>query len=250
MYGIRSAAQEWAAEVKRHMMEMNFKPVVSSPKTFYNGERGIMTLVHGDDFFSSGPVDQFDIMTKELMSSLIARATIIGPGQGHERQGRKLNILLKRVPGRGVCYDAYPRNVKKTVDATGIDQSKTLSTPGVNVYVKDGVYVEWSEEDEQAEDQESKARDLHHRKTKRLLTKSVGDRGGKLDEEGVRAYRRITARAHDLAPDRPDIGFTVKDLARKMSDPDALDWQMLCRLAIYLAGKPRMKLWYEHQPEQ
>ena len=96
------------------------------------------------------------------------------------------------------------------MEETGIDQSKTLPAPGVKVYVKDGVYVEGREDDAQAEDEESTARDLHHRQTNGLSTTSISDRGGKLDDEQARAYRSTIARAKNLAPDRPDIGFTVK----------------------------------------
>ena len=48
------------------------------------------------------------------------------------------------------------------------------------------------------------------------------------------------ARANYLSPDRPDIAFVVKELARAMSSPTRGDWERLKRLARYLKGRPRV----------
>ena len=37
-------------------------------------------------------------------------------------------------------------------------------------------------------------------------------------------YRAIAARANYLSQDRSDIQFAVKELSRKMSNPNELDW--------------------------
>ena len=70
-----------------------------------------------------------------------------------------------------------------------------------------------------------------------------------LDEGATREYRGLVARANYMSLDRPDISFCVKELARKMSNPNVLDWQRLVRLARYLKGAPRFKIIYEYQAD-
>ena len=41
--------------------------------------------------------------------------------------------------------------------------------------------------------------------------------------------------------DRPDIAYTVKELARHMTSPRNEDWQRLKRLGRYLKGRPRLQ---------
>ena len=48
-----------------------------------------------------------------------------------------------------------------------------------------------------------------------------------LNEEMAHQYRATIARANYLAPDRSDIAFVVKELARRMSTPTEGDWARL-----------------------
>ena len=50
-----------------------------------------------------------------------------------------------------------------------------------------------------------------------------------------------------LAPDRTDIGFSVKELSRKMSKPREMGVKDLKRLGRYLIGRERMILEFERQ---
>ena len=59
-----------------------------------------------------------------------------------------------------------------------------------------------------------------------------------LSDEKRTAYRAIVARANYLSPDRPDIAYSAKELARGTSTPTDGDWCRLKRLARYLKGKP------------
>ena len=60
-----------------------------------------------------------------------------------------------------------------------------------------------------------------------------------LNTEEASRYRALTARANYLAQDRPDIEFSVKEVARRMARPRQQDWIWLKRLARYLIGAPR-----------
>ena len=75
------------------------------------------------------------------------------------------------------------------------------------------------------------------------------DRGELLNEEDARRYRRLIARANYLVPDRVDLAFTVKALARRMASPSKTDWENLSRMARCLAGRPRMRVLFEFQAD-
>ena len=76
------------------------------------------------------------------------------------------------------------------------------------------------------------------------------DNGTVLSDKEATSYRAPVARCNHLAPDRPDIAFSVKELAKAMSKPIVRDMQRLKRLARYLKGKPRLVSLFNWQPMQ
>ena len=60
-----------------------------------------------------------------------------------------------------------------------------------------------------------------------------------LNSSDASVFRALAARANYLAQDRPDIQFSVKEIARRMARPTNGDWALLKRLARYLVGAPR-----------
>jgi hypothetical protein len=73
--------------------------------------------------------------------------------------------------------------------------------------------------------------------------------GELLDPSRTTGYRANVARVNYLAADRPDIAYSVKELARKMVKPDEKDEEKVRRLARYLRGKPRTTIWYKYQED-
>ena len=49
----------------------------------------------------------------------------------------------------------------------------------------------------------------------------------------------LFVRLNYISPDRPDIGYAVKESAQNMSKPRASDFQKLREIGRYLVGKPR-----------
>ena len=68
-----------------------------------------------------------------------------------------------------------------------------------------------------------------------------------LDESESSKYRAIVARCNYLCPDRPDIAFSVKELARHIANPEKGNWLQLKRLGRYLKGRPRLQQWFTWQ---
>ena len=66
MYGTRDAAQNWQAEYSQRLIESVSTGGAASPFVFHHSERGIRTLVHGDDYVSVGHPKQLEWMEKQL----------------------------------------------------------------------------------------------------------------------------------------------------------------------------------------
>ena len=69
-----------------------------------------------------------------------------------------------------------------------------------------------------------------------------------LDEAEARLFRSITMRLAYLSGDRPDIVFSVKELARQSKEPRKVDMLGVKKLVRYLLGVPRQVLVFRRQP--
>ena len=58
LYGTRDAAANWQRCVSDHLVSLGFKAGLSNPCVFWHPGRGIRTLVHGDDYASTGSLAQ------------------------------------------------------------------------------------------------------------------------------------------------------------------------------------------------
>ena len=52
-----------------------------------------------------------------------------------------------------------------------------------------------------------------------------------LEPGPARQFRGVAARLNYIAPDRPDVAFAVKEVARSMSKPKDSDWRTLKKIA-------------------
>ena len=53
MYGTRKAATNWQQHYTNVLNKIGFKTGLSNPCVFHHEQRGIITMVHGDDFAST-----------------------------------------------------------------------------------------------------------------------------------------------------------------------------------------------------
>ena len=112
----------------------------------------------------------------------------------------------------GVEYEADPRHAEIVISDLGLKEAKGVVAPG----------------------------------NKEEGTTSA-DHEDKLAPIKATEYRAITARLNYLSPDRPDISFAVKELARSMSEPTVGSWEKLKRLGRYLITRPRMIIHFPYQ---
>ena len=56
LYGTRDAASLWQECLSQHLLDIGFVRGKSNPCVFYNADKDVRTLVHGDDYASIGSV--------------------------------------------------------------------------------------------------------------------------------------------------------------------------------------------------
>ena len=96
MYGTRDAPAAWQAELEKTLVELGFRPVVSTPCLYFHPTLDIRVVGHVDDLMCVGPRGGLDIFLVKLKSVYDLTSTFLGPGLGEEQEGKFL--------GRSICW--------------------------------------------------------------------------------------------------------------------------------------------------
>ena len=210
MYGCRDAAACWELEVTDMFTSCGFAPGLGSPVLFVNQTRDLKVSIHGDDITVLGFHDDLVWLRKKLEERYELKfGGLLGPEQTDVQNVALLNRLI-HFGADCTTIEADPRHVKIVLNELGLNNAKTVSSPGVTC--KDGDDTPLSLED-------------------------------------CKRFRSLTMRCNYLALDRPDINYSAKELARRMQNPTKSSWNGLTRLARYLDGCPRLIWKYEQQDE-
>ena len=215
MYGTRDAAQNLHNEYSQQLLDVGFQQGRASPCIFFNPVKKIRTYVHGDDYVSSGQPEALKWMQLKLEEKYQVKIQLLGPGEDHSRQLKILNRIVTWHNHKGIVYEADPRHAELVIEQLSLKDAKPVTTLGTR--------------------EEGRTKEVHEEP---------------LSEKDATRYRVVIARCNYLAPDRPDISYAVKELARAMSKPTEGDMQRLKGLGRYLKQKPRLQQWYEWQDAQ
>jgi hypothetical protein len=214
MYGTRDAAQNWEMEYTSMMVENGFKQGSYSACVFYNKERDIRVVIHGDDFTVLGKEKELDWLRERIQRRMEVKCKQ-RLRRGEQGAVRILNRIVSSTD-EGLEYEADQRHAEIIMKELGLTkESKGLSTPGVQ------------EGKEEVRDEQ----------------------GGEVDEK---MYRAMAARANYSAQDRVDIQFAAKEVSRFMSKPEISDWRKVKRLGRYLrdSGRVVYKFGFQRMPEE
>ena len=235
MYGTKAAAQNWQRKVQEIMERLGFQRGRSSPVLFYNHQRQLRCLIHGDDFVVSGKPTDLVWLRNALESMLEITTTIIGEEPEFAKEAKILNRTLKWHAGIGISYEADQKHAEVIIRETEAQKKTPLKTPIARA---------------QGETEQEKSQDVNRiRKSGRLGCKASAKEVQQLSPEHTTQYRALAARANFLAIDRVDILYCAKELTRHMAEPTGEDWEKVVRLGRYLRGKPRVVVWYKYQEE-
>ncbi len=135
MYGTRSAAAAWQDTVVEFMKSVGFKRGRTNPCIFYNAEKDVRTIVHGDDFLSAGAPDQLTWLDECLKQRFEIKTARIGEEE-EEKDMRILNRIV-RVTEDGIEYEPDPRHAELIVEELKLQNAKAVATPGEKLTVTD-----------------------------------------------------------------------------------------------------------------
>ena len=213
LYGTRDAALNWQKTVQAHLESLGFVSSKAFPNIYHHVNRGICTLVHGDDYASSGTQANLEWLKAGLERKFEIKTTIIGHEKSDDTECKILKRMIRVTP-EGYEYEADPRRADLIVEQLKVGESKGVVTAGID----------------------------------EISTSPEGE-AVRLDEAKTWQYRSLAARGNYQAFDRPDIGFAVKELSRDMSTPTTQSWERLKRLAKYLKFHPRL-VWDFHWQDE
>ena len=214
LYGTRDAAKGWQDTLSEQLEACGFKRGVGHPSVFWHEARDLMTLVHGDDYVTSGQDEQLDWLEEQLKAAYEIQTQRLGMGPQCEAEGKVLNRIVRCDAG-GWRLEADPRHAELVVEQLGVGELRAAATPGI-----DG-----PEEIDQDDDEDITGAD-------------------------VTRFRGVAARCNYLAFDRPDIQFATKEICREMSKPTTGSLRRLKRLGQYLKGRPRLVWNFDMQEEK
>ena len=182
MYGTRDAAQNWQSEYSQRLIDNGFTRGKVSLCVFHPVTRGIRTLVHGDGYVSVGLPGQLKWMEEQLASKYQIKTQFLGAHGDNAKELKISNRIIAWNLTKVIIYEADPRHVEIVVEQLGLKEAKPVSTPGAK---EEGTIQEDSEQP--------------------------------LEGNEVSKYRALVARCNYSSPDRFDISYSVKELARNMS---------------------------------
>ena len=130
-----------------------------------------MTLVHGDDYVSSGRQTDLDWMEVQLQAVYEIQTQKLGLDAGCVSEGKVLNRMI-RCDAKWWSLEADPRHAELIIEQLGVGELRSAVTPGI-----DGI-------------------DGFDREDNVEITRSDATR-----------FRWVAARCNYLVFDRPDIHF-------------------------------------------
>ena len=121
-YGTRDASANWQMEVTRHLTDLGFERGRAFPSVFRHQQKGLMTVVHGDDYVTSGGLGAARWLKRELERKFELKTTMVGPQEGLEKEVNILNRII-RVTQEG-CGRGRPKAWRPLADGDGLGECK------------------------------------------------------------------------------------------------------------------------------
>ena len=149
-----------------HLLSIGFRRGKSNPCVYYNKERKLRTLVHGDDYASVGSLANLRWLKGQLEATFEMKSVICGHSDETDvvREAKILNRIIRASP-EGWEYECDQRHAEIMIEAMGLEGTKKVTTPAAE------------ESHKRTEEDEEEGRQP-------------------LDAESTTAFRALVARAH------------------------------------------------------
>ena len=96
LYGTRDAAKGWQETLSAHLISIGFTRGKGHPCVFWHKDRQVKTLVHGDDYVSSGSIDAMSWLESELGKAYEIKTQKLGAADGYKAEGKVVNRLIRK----------------------------------------------------------------------------------------------------------------------------------------------------------
>lgn len=215
LYGTQDAAANWQETLSAQLKGIGFTRGAGYPCVFCHKDRSIWSLVHGDDYVSTGRPQDLAWLRKELEKVYELKTQVVGPCAEGVCEGKVLNRVL-RWQDHGWELEADPRHCELVLEQLDLKHAKGLTSRGNIDDDKDNV-----------------------------------EDGQELVGDDVSLFRGLAARLNYLSLDRADIQYSTEEICREMSRPSRGSLRRLHHLARRLITKPRVvwKFPYQLKPK-
>ena len=98
---------------------------------FVHEEKGLWTLVHGDDYMSAGDANSLDRLEAQLTAQYEIKTQRVGHGPKCSAEGQILNRVI-RATDSGFELEGDPRHAELVVEQLNLQSGKGVTTPGTD----------------------------------------------------------------------------------------------------------------------
>ena len=220
MYGTQDASKIFQEDYTAWLTSQGAEFSKLCPAVFKFEEKGLVGVVHGDDFLVTGSYESLQWLDKILNTKYMARWESLLGKDVEVQETFFLNRMIRYVPDGAdgaarLEIEADARHVDLLVRDFGFDEkTKGCDTPEEKANQADLIQTE---------------------------------RQPGLDPKQSSQFRSMVMRLAYLSVDRPDLCHSVRSLASAMKTPKANDWLKLKRVVRYLFRYPYMKRVYKEQ---
>ena len=125
LYGTRDAAANWQKCVAEHLVGIGFQQGRSNPCVFHHEARNVRTLVHGDDYASTGTLEDLKWLQTELETRFDMKTQVVGHSrkEGVVKEARILNRIV-RATRDGREYVCDQRHVEIILEQLELKDAK------------------------------------------------------------------------------------------------------------------------------
>ena len=184
LYGTRDAPVAWQRVVKNDMARLGFEECRMTSGVYIHRDRDLRVVTHVDDFLVAGETQHLKWLRDELEKTYELMVQIAGWQPGDSRELSFLGRTI-RLFNAGIELEGDDKHVKGLIEEWNMQECSTVSTP----YVKPPAH---------------------------LLSDEVRQ---PMSLKDATLFRRAAARINYVALDRPDLSFSSRVAAGKMSNP-------------------------------
>ena len=197
MYGLRSSPADWQSFFAKVLQDQGFQRCQSDAGVYFSKTRRVYILVYVDDLMVIGPTTAVQDVLKLLHQSFLLKET-----DNLDKDGSTATFLgrILRREGDSIQFQMKDKYLDDDFKRFNLERCKPAPVPGL------------------------------------ISSKVIEDSEEPLSASDHQYYRQVVGRLQWLTPIRPDLCFSVKELARSLSSPTTADFEKVKHILRYLRG--------------